>query len=185
MTLNIFRLALAGLKAGDEILEINNRAAGTLNASVLKDFLAQLSLGLLVRTYPELEGEAELLGSPPLRLDGPADLSENPLAFLTSNTGMAVHRAAPRRLPTRLAYFCGFPASGRSAKMCKMSRLLSFLSKFQRGQELLCRWNCCLAAMEIFVMLLLLVIWEKDTWVEATVSWLWTRVGDTEVPGIT
>ncbi|KAJ8793178.1 hypothetical protein J1605_000173 [Eschrichtius robustus] len=76
-----------GLKAGDEILEINNRAAGTLNASVLKDFLAQLSLGLLVRTYPELEGGAELLGSPPLRLDGPADLSENPLAFLTSNTG--------------------------------------------------------------------------------------------------
>eukprot|EP00069_Balaena_mysticetus_P018639 bmy_11580T0 len=93
-----------GLKAGDEILEINNRAAGTLNASVLKDFLAQLSLGLLVRTYPELEGGAELLGSPPLRLDGPADLSENPLAFLTSNTGMAVHRAAPWRLPMRLAY---------------------------------------------------------------------------------
>uniref|UniRef100_A0A8C0E283 TIAM Rac1 associated GEF 1 n=1 Tax=Balaenoptera musculus TaxID=9771 RepID=A0A8C0E283_BALMU len=76
-----------GLKAGDEILEINNRAAGTLNASVLRDFLAQLSLGLLVRTCPELEGGAELLGSPPLRLDGPADLSENPLAFLTSNTG--------------------------------------------------------------------------------------------------
>uniref|UniRef100_A0A5F5PZN2 TIAM Rac1 associated GEF 1 n=1 Tax=Equus caballus TaxID=9796 RepID=A0A5F5PZN2_HORSE len=76
-----------GLKAGDEILEINNRAAGTLNSSVLKDFLTQPSLGLLVRTYPELEGGAELLESPPHRADGPADLSESPLAFLTSNPG--------------------------------------------------------------------------------------------------
>uniref|UniRef100_A0A8C8Z7T0 TIAM Rac1 associated GEF 1 n=1 Tax=Prolemur simus TaxID=1328070 RepID=A0A8C8Z7T0_PROSS len=76
-----------GLKAGDEILEINNRAAGTLNSSMLKDFLSQPSLGLLVRTYPELEGGAELLGSPPHRVDGPADLGESPLAFLTSNPG--------------------------------------------------------------------------------------------------
>nr|3KZD_A Chain A, T-lymphoma invasion and metastasis-inducing protein 1 [Homo sapiens]3KZE_A Chain A, T-lymphoma invasion and metastasis-inducing protein 1 [Homo sapiens]3KZE_B Chain B, T-lymphoma invasion and metastasis-inducing protein 1 [Homo sapiens]3KZE_C Chain C, T-lymphoma invasion and metastasis-inducing protein 1 [Homo sapiens]4GVC_A Chain A, T-lymphoma invasion and metastasis-inducing protein 1 [Homo sapiens]4GVD_A Chain A, T-lymphoma invasion and metastasis-inducing protein 1 [Homo sapien len=43
-----------GLKAGDEILEINNRAADALNSSMLKDFLSQPSLGLLVRTYPEL-----------------------------------------------------------------------------------------------------------------------------------
>lgn len=91
--LNIFHLALAGLKAGDEILEINNRAAGTLNSSMLKDFLTQPSLGLLVRTYPELEGGAELLESPPHRADGPADLNESPLAFLTSNPGMAVHSA--------------------------------------------------------------------------------------------
>lgn len=76
-----------GLKAGDEILEINNRAAGSLNSSVLKDFLTQLSLGLLVRTYPELEGGAELLESPPHRVDGPSDPSESPLAFLTSNPG--------------------------------------------------------------------------------------------------
>uniref|UniRef100_A0A8C4LI44 TIAM Rac1 associated GEF 1 n=1 Tax=Equus asinus TaxID=9793 RepID=A0A8C4LI44_EQUAS len=76
-----------GLKAGDEILEINNRAAGTLNSSMLKDFLTQPSLGLLVRTYPELEGGAELLESPPHRADGPADLNESPLAFLTSNPG--------------------------------------------------------------------------------------------------
>lgn len=93
MKLNIFHLALAGLKAGDEILEINNRAAGSLNSSVLKDFLTQLSLGLLVRTYPELEGGAELLESPPHRVDGPSDPSESPLAFLTSNPGMAVHSA--------------------------------------------------------------------------------------------
>nr|KAF6476535.1 TIAM Rac1 associated GEF 1 [Rousettus aegyptiacus] len=76
-----------GLKAGDEILEINNRAAGTLNSSMLKDFLAQPSLGLLVRTYPELEGGAELLESPPHRVDGPVDLGESPLAFLAGNPG--------------------------------------------------------------------------------------------------
>ncbi|XP_039713216.1 rho guanine nucleotide exchange factor TIAM1 isoform X1 [Pteropus medius] len=76
-----------GLKAGDEILEINNRAAGTLNSSMLRDFLTQPSLGLLVRTYPELEGGAELLESPPHRVDGPVDLGESPLAFLASNPG--------------------------------------------------------------------------------------------------
>ncbi|XP_012512798.1 PREDICTED: T-lymphoma invasion and metastasis-inducing protein 1 isoform X1 [Propithecus coquereli] len=76
-----------GLKAGDEILEINNHVAGTLNSSMLKDFLSQPALGLLVRTYPEPEGGAQLLGSPPHRVDGPADLGESPLAFLTSNPG--------------------------------------------------------------------------------------------------
>uniref|UniRef100_A0A671ERQ4 TIAM Rac1 associated GEF 1 n=1 Tax=Rhinolophus ferrumequinum TaxID=59479 RepID=A0A671ERQ4_RHIFE len=76
-----------GLKAGDEILEINNHSAGTLNSSMLKDFLTQPSLGLLVRTYPELEGGAELLESPPHRVDGPVDLGESPLPFLTSNPG--------------------------------------------------------------------------------------------------
>ncbi|XP_040083869.1 T-lymphoma invasion and metastasis-inducing protein 1 isoform X2 [Oryx dammah] len=76
-----------GLKAGDEILEINKRAAGTLNSSVLRDFLTQPSLGLLVRTCPELEGGAELLENPPHRLDGLADLGESPLAFLSSDTG--------------------------------------------------------------------------------------------------
>ncbi|KFO21594.1 T-lymphoma invasion and metastasis-inducing protein 1 [Fukomys damarensis] len=79
-----------GLKAGDEILEINNRAAGTLNSSMLKDFLSQPSLGLLVRTYPELEDGAELLESPPHRVDGPADPGESPLAFLTSNPGHSI-----------------------------------------------------------------------------------------------
>uniref|UniRef100_A0A2I3TM04 TIAM Rac1 associated GEF 1 n=1 Tax=Pan troglodytes TaxID=9598 RepID=A0A2I3TM04_PANTR len=76
-----------GLKAGDEILEINNRAADALNSSMLKDFLSQPSLGLLVRTYPELEEGVELLESPPHRVDGPADVGESPLAFLTSNPG--------------------------------------------------------------------------------------------------
>ncbi|XP_036059166.1 T-lymphoma invasion and metastasis-inducing protein 1 isoform X1 [Onychomys torridus] len=74
-----------GLKAGDEVLEINNRAAGTLNSSMLKDFLSQPSLGLLVRTYPELEAGVELLENPPHRVDGPVDLGESALTFLTSN----------------------------------------------------------------------------------------------------
>lgn len=80
---------MAGLKAGDEILEINNHAAGTLNSSMLKGFLSQPALSLLLRTYPELEGGAELLENPPHRVDGPADLGESPLTFLTSNPGMA------------------------------------------------------------------------------------------------
>lgn len=88
VTFKLFHHALAGLKAGDEILEINNRAAGTLNSSMLKDFLSQPSLGLLVRTYPEPEGGMELLENPPHRVDGPVDLGESPLAFLTSNQGM-------------------------------------------------------------------------------------------------
>lgn len=54
---------------------------------MLKDFLLQPSLGLLVRTYPELEAGLELLESPPHRVDGPVDLGESPLAFLTSNPG--------------------------------------------------------------------------------------------------
>uniref|UniRef100_A0A667GXQ6 TIAM Rac1 associated GEF 1 n=1 Tax=Lynx canadensis TaxID=61383 RepID=A0A667GXQ6_LYNCA len=88
-----------GLKAGDEILEINSRAAGTLNSSVLKDFLTQPSLGLLVRTYPELVGGVELLDCPPHRADGPADLNDSPLAFLSSNPGMAAPCAGPASEP--------------------------------------------------------------------------------------
>lgn len=95
MKFNIFRLALAGLRAGDEILEINNRAAGTVNSSMLKEFLTQPSLGLLVRTYPELGRGLELLESPPHRADGPVDLGESPLAFLTSNPGRSAPTAAP------------------------------------------------------------------------------------------
>ena len=90
---------MAGLKAGDEILEINSRAAGTLNSSVLKDFLTQPSLGLLVRTYPELVGGVELLDCPPHRADGPADLNDSPLAFLSSNPGMAAPCAGPASEP--------------------------------------------------------------------------------------
>ncbi|XP_060054586.1 rho guanine nucleotide exchange factor TIAM1 isoform X2 [Erinaceus europaeus] len=76
-----------GLRAGDEILEINGRTASTLNSSALKDFLGQPALGLLVRTYPQLEAGQELLESPPQRVDGSLDLGDSPLGFLTSSTG--------------------------------------------------------------------------------------------------
>ncbi|KAM5334727.1 rho guanine nucleotide exchange factor TIAM1 isoform 5-T7 [Glossophaga mutica] len=76
-----------GLKAGDEILEINNHAVSTLSSSALRDFLLQPSLGLLVRTRPTLEGGAPLLESPPRRADGPVDPSQSPLAFLAGSPG--------------------------------------------------------------------------------------------------
>lgn len=141
--LNIFHLALAGLKAGDEILEINNRAAGTLNSSMLKDFLTQPSLGLLVRTYPELEGGAGLLESPPHRVDGPVDLGESPLTFLTGNPGMAVHRAGRAPEPRSAedlggsssgSHVGGLGLAGRISCMSQMS--VCFLGKCQRGWEL-------------------------------------------------
>lgn len=79
--------SVAGLKAGDEILEISNRAAATLSSSALRDFLSQPSLGLLVRTRPELEGGTPLLGSPPRRAESPAEPGQGPLAFLASSPG--------------------------------------------------------------------------------------------------
>ncbi|XP_059542282.1 rho guanine nucleotide exchange factor TIAM1 isoform X6 [Myotis daubentonii] len=79
--------AKKGLKVGDEILEINNRVAATLSPAALRDFLSQPSLGLLVRTRPELEGGALLLGSPPHRADGPTEPGQSPLAFLPSSPG--------------------------------------------------------------------------------------------------
>ncbi|XP_055965239.1 rho guanine nucleotide exchange factor TIAM1 isoform X1 [Sorex fumeus] len=79
-----------GLKAGDEILEINNRPAGSLNSSALKDCLSQPALGLLVRTYPPPEGAAALLDSPPHRVDSTTDPGDSPLALLASNPGHSV-----------------------------------------------------------------------------------------------
>ncbi|ELK28514.1 T-lymphoma invasion and metastasis-inducing protein 1 [Myotis davidii] len=79
--------AKKGLKVGDEILEINNRVAATLSPAALRDFLSQPSLGLLVRTRPELEGGALLLGSPPHRADGPSEPGQSPLAFLPGSPG--------------------------------------------------------------------------------------------------
>ncbi|XP_066115649.1 rho guanine nucleotide exchange factor TIAM1 isoform X1 [Saccopteryx bilineata] len=76
-----------GLRVGDEILEINHRAASALSSAVLRDFLSQPSLGLLVRTLPKLERGAQLLESPPHRADGPVDPGQNPLALLASSPG--------------------------------------------------------------------------------------------------
>lgn len=97
MKLSVF-CSVAGLKAGDEILEINNRAVGTLSSSVLRDFLLQPSLGLLVRTRPTLEGGAPPLESPPHRAEGPGDPGQSPLAFLAGSPGKA-GTAAQGRAP--------------------------------------------------------------------------------------
>ncbi|XP_037017320.2 rho guanine nucleotide exchange factor TIAM1 isoform X1 [Artibeus jamaicensis] len=83
-----------GLKAGDEVLEINNQTVGTLSSSVLRDFLLQPSLGLLVRTRPALEGGAPPLESPPHRTDGPVDSSQGPLAPLAGSPGPCSRRSS-------------------------------------------------------------------------------------------
>lgn len=80
---------LAGLKVGDEVLEVSSRVAASLSSAALRDFLSQPSLGLLVRTRPELEGGALLLGSPPHRADGPAEPGHSPFAFLAGSPGKA------------------------------------------------------------------------------------------------
>ncbi|KAM7132738.1 rho guanine nucleotide exchange factor TIAM1 isoform 2-T6 [Molossus nigricans] len=76
-----------GLRAGDEVLEINGHAAASLSSAALRDFLSQPSLGLLVRTRPAQEGGPPLLENPPHRADGPADPGQGPLALLASSPG--------------------------------------------------------------------------------------------------
>ncbi|NXD30021.1 TIAM1 protein, partial [Spelaeornis formosus] len=66
-----------GLKAGDEVVEINQRAAEELDSALLKDALAQPSLQLSVRTHPEPE-EGQRLGQPPRRPENPPEPGELP-----------------------------------------------------------------------------------------------------------
>lgn len=75
----------AGLKAGDEIVEINKKAAGDLNSAMLRDVLVQPSLCLTVRTYPE--PEQKLTQLPPRRTDGSFDLTDSPLRSLNNSQG--------------------------------------------------------------------------------------------------
>lgn len=79
---------VAGLKAGDEIVEINKKAAEDLDSALLKDALVQPSLCLTVRTYPEIEEGQKLMQPPPRRLENPSDLSDGTLAFAGSNQGI-------------------------------------------------------------------------------------------------
>ncbi|XP_036284963.1 rho guanine nucleotide exchange factor TIAM1 isoform X1 [Pipistrellus kuhlii] len=79
--------AKQGLTVGDEVLEISSRVAASLSSAALRDFLSQPSLGLLVRTRPELEGGALLLGSPPHRADSPAEPGHSLFAFLAGSPG--------------------------------------------------------------------------------------------------
>lgn len=88
---------VAGLKAGDEIVEINKKAAEDLDSALLKDALVQPSLCLTVRTYPEIEEGQKLMQSPPRRLENPSDLSDSTLAFAGSNQGIGFSAEITRR----------------------------------------------------------------------------------------
>ena len=88
---------VAGLKAGDEIVEINKKAAEDLDSALLKDALVQPSLCLTVRTYPEIEEGQKLMQPPPRRLENPSDLSDSALAFAGSNQGIGFNVEITRR----------------------------------------------------------------------------------------
>ncbi|XP_068036507.1 rho guanine nucleotide exchange factor TIAM1 isoform X2 [Anomalospiza imberbis] len=76
-----------GLKAGDEVLEINQRAAEELDSVLLKDALVQPSLCLTVRTHPEPE-EAQRLGQPPPRRpENPPEPGDSALPFPGGSQG--------------------------------------------------------------------------------------------------
>ncbi|NXK67690.1 TIAM1 protein, partial [Sylvietta virens] len=70
-----------GLKAGDEVLEINQRAAEELEPALLKEALAQPSLGLAVRTHPEPEEGLRLGQPPPRRPENPPEPGDGALPF--------------------------------------------------------------------------------------------------------
>ncbi|XP_025022260.1 T-lymphoma invasion and metastasis-inducing protein 1 isoform X4 [Python bivittatus] len=76
-----------GLKAGDEIVEINKKAAEDLNSAMLRDVLVQPSLCLIVRTYPEKEAGQNRIHLPPRRTDGSLDLTDSPLKSVCSTQG--------------------------------------------------------------------------------------------------
>ncbi|NXT64187.1 TIAM1 protein, partial [Chaetops frenatus] len=70
-----------GLKAGDEVVEINQRAAEELDSALLKEALVQPSLSLTVRTHPEPEEGHRLGQPPPRRPENPSEPSDSALAF--------------------------------------------------------------------------------------------------------
>ncbi|KFW77872.1 T-lymphoma invasion and metastasis-inducing protein 1, partial [Manacus vitellinus] len=76
-----------GLKAGDEIVEINKRAAEELDSALLKDALVQPALCLTVRTHPEIEEGQKLLQPPPRRLENPPELGDSTLVFAGGSQG--------------------------------------------------------------------------------------------------
>lgn len=88
---------VSGLKAGDEIVEINKKAAEDLDSALLKDVLIQPSLCLTVRTYPEIEEGQKLMQPPPRRLENPSDLSDSTLVFSGSNQGIGFNVGVTRR----------------------------------------------------------------------------------------
>ncbi|NXR29951.1 TIAM1 protein, partial [Zosterops hypoxanthus] len=79
-----------GLKAGDEVVEINQRAAEELDSALLKDALVQPSLSLTVRTYPEEEEGQRLSQPPPRRPENPPEPGDGALAFAGGSQGLSL-----------------------------------------------------------------------------------------------
>ncbi|NXQ61862.1 TIAM1 protein, partial [Anthoscopus minutus] len=76
-----------GLKAGDEVVEINQRAAEELDSALLKDALVQPSLCLTVRTHPEPEEGQRLSQPPPRRPESSPEHGDAALAFAGGSQG--------------------------------------------------------------------------------------------------
>ncbi|NXK87956.1 TIAM1 protein, partial [Formicarius rufipectus] len=97
-----------GLKAGDEVVEINQRAAEELDSALLKDALVQPTLWLTVRTHPDIEEGQRLGQPPPRRLDNPPDPSDSALLFAGGSQGHSLGgdpdssaEAAPEEVETQ------------------------------------------------------------------------------------
>ncbi|XP_069492453.1 rho guanine nucleotide exchange factor TIAM1 isoform X2 [Ambystoma mexicanum] len=86
-----------GLKAGDEIIEINSKSSRHLNSSILKHLLAQQSLCLKVHTVPEVEEGHRLRQAPPRRADQMVDACDSGSMF--NNTVYAEADASPEATP--------------------------------------------------------------------------------------
>ncbi|XP_014744181.1 PREDICTED: T-lymphoma invasion and metastasis-inducing protein 1 [Sturnus vulgaris] len=76
-----------GLKAGDEVLAINQRAAEELDSALLKDALAQPRLSLTVRTQPEPEQGQRLALPPPRRPENPPEPGDSALGLPGATQG--------------------------------------------------------------------------------------------------
>ncbi|NWS23870.1 TIAM1 protein, partial [Polioptila caerulea] len=76
-----------GLKAGDEVVEINQRAAEELDPALLKDALARPALSLTVRTHPEPEEGQRLGQPPPRRPENPSEPGDGVLALAGGGQG--------------------------------------------------------------------------------------------------
>ncbi|NWR92314.1 TIAM1 protein, partial [Furnarius figulus] len=76
-----------GLKAGDEVVEINQRAAEELDSALLKDVLVQPALWLTVRTHPDIEEGQRLGQPPPRRPENPPEPGDSTLLFAGGSQG--------------------------------------------------------------------------------------------------
>uniref|UniRef100_A0A674HRN4 TIAM Rac1 associated GEF 1 n=1 Tax=Taeniopygia guttata TaxID=59729 RepID=A0A674HRN4_TAEGU len=125
-----------GLKAGDEVLEINQRAAEELDSALLKDALVQPSLCLTVRTHPEPEEAQRLSQPPPRRPENPPEPGDSSLPFPGGSQGHSLcsdpdssAEAAPEEVEAQ-----DLESSDEAEKMskdlnCLMERYLKPLQK--------------------------------------------------------